>query len=69
MKKVHYLCVGLALLVIMFCLGCTFPVEFILILAGGWIYHLAQTLPQVTVNWADVVLGVGAFTVFGILLH
>jgi len=49
--RVELLVVMLVLAVLLACIGVMLPFEILFRLAGGWIFYLVRTLPEVTFSW------------------
>jgi hypothetical protein len=68
-KWVERLIVVVAILCLLSCIGPVFLVEFFGRLFLGWGLYLRDTLPQISVSWPDVALGVVELVVFLTGLH
>jgi prepilin-type processing-associated H-X9-DG protein len=66
---VRWLAVGLVLVMLLMCLGLTWPVELLAYLAGGWALYLWRTVGEVTVDWPSLGLGAAALALFAGGLH
>jgi len=58
-----------AILLVLGCLGVSFPLEIALYLIAGWALYLGRVGPEVTVVWGSVALAVVCLAVFAVGSH
>ncbi|MDC0936255.1 DUF1559 domain-containing protein [Pirellulales bacterium] len=61
--------VVILILVLMFLVGIAFPLELVIYLVGGWVLYLRRVAPEVSVDWATLMLSCGALLLFTFGLH
>ncbi len=46
---------GVLGILLLFCLGCLFPLDFLFALIAGWVFYLIRVVPQITWNWSGFI--------------
>ncbi len=51
------------------CLGCAFPLDFVVTMAAGWAFYLLRVVPETTVDITSAVTALLALILFSLGLH
>jgi prepilin-type processing-associated H-X9-DG protein len=56
-------------LLLLGCMGLSFPFEIVFYLATGWVFYLGRVVPEITISWSSVALAVLCLVVVAGLTH
>jgi prepilin-type processing-associated H-X9-DG protein len=68
-RRVAYLVLLLASLLLLGCMGVFVPIEVVFFLAAGWAFFLARVVPGITLDWGGVAIGGVCLVLFAGLAH